>query len=276
MNGILAFLRRTYLFLTFLLLQGISLFLVFNYNVAQKSFFDNLYTEVNGNIDALFYNVTSYFNLKRVNETLVEDYGKLKSELLFYHYLDTSTINNIKDTSLNRIYKVTPYRVVNNSVQLTKNFIILKNKKGQEKPSPETPVIDSRGVVGFVVNSSKNFSLAMSILNTDFRLNAEISELGESGFIKWDGINTDFVLLTDISNRILIEKGMRVTTGKFSKKFPYGILIGTIEEYEVKPGEGFYTIKVKLASDIKNLEYAFLIDDIYKPEIDSLINTVKK
>ena len=52
--------------------------------------------------------------------------------------------------------------------------------------------------------------------------------------------------------------------------FPEGIKVGTVESYEQKSGEPFLTVKVKLVTDFKKLNYVFVIKNKFKVERDSL------
>jgi rod shape-determining protein MreC len=50
-------------------------------------------------------------------------------------------------------------------------------------------VASPSGVVGVVVGVSRNYSVVMSLLNTDFRLSASIARNDYFGSLAWDGIN---------------------------------------------------------------------------------------
>ena len=48
-------------------------------------------------------------------------------------------------------------------------------------------VISENSVAGVIVGCSKNYSVAMSVLNLDFKLSARIKSNGYFGSLSWDG-----------------------------------------------------------------------------------------
>ncbi len=50
-------------------------------------------------------------------------------------------------------------------------------------------VVSNRLVAGMVVGSSDNFSVAMSLLNLDFKLSTRLKPNGYFGSLTWDGKN---------------------------------------------------------------------------------------
>ncbi len=57
-----------------------------------------------------------------------------------------------------------------------------------------------------------------------------------------------------------------IETSGYSSIFPGGILIGNVQEVDLKTGESFYEIKVKLSVDYKNLSYVEVIGHPLKVE----------
>lgn len=64
--------------------------------------------------------------------------------------------------------------------------------------------------------------------------------------------------------------GDAVVTSGYSSIFPENILIGTIEDFELNQGEGFYVIRVKLSIDFKNLTHVEVVEKIDREEINEL------
>lgn len=52
--------------------------------------------------------------------------------------------------------------------------------------------------------------------------------------------------------------------------FPEGIMVGTIDSYERRQNESFYTAKVKLSADLKKVNHVYVIINKLKTERDSL------
>jgi len=60
--------------------------------------------------------------------------------------------------------------------------------------------------------------------------------------------------------------GDTIVTSGYSSIFPEGILIGEITEFEKNSQDNFYTIKVKLSVDFKNIQNVYLIKNLLRKE----------
>jgi rod shape-determining protein MreC len=47
-------------------------------------------------------------------------------------------------------------------------------------------------------------------------------------------------------------------------------MVGTIKSFELKGDEAFYDIDVSLSTDFYKLSYVYIVDNLLKPEQDSL------
>ena len=63
-------------------------------------------------------------------------------------------------------------------------------------------VTNGKDAVGVVVGCSRNFSVAISLLNLDFRLSARIRSNGYFGSLSWDGRNYRYAVLNEIPQHI--------------------------------------------------------------------------
>jgi rod shape-determining protein MreC len=126
-------------------------------------------------------------------------------------------------------------------------------------------VTSMEGVAGIVVSSSENFSVAMSLLNLDFRLSTRMKSNGYFGSLSWDGRNYRYAILNEIPQHVLINKGDTVETTGYSAIFPEGKLIGVVSDFE-KEGGDFYKIRILLATDFKKLNYINVIANLKRNE----------
>ena len=86
----------------------------------------------------------------------------------------------------------------------------------------------------------------------------------------WNGNNASLVDLVDIPSHVKLHKGDTVLTTSFSTIFPEGIVIGTIEEFELKAGNNFYTIKVKPGTDFRSVTNVYVVGNLLKNEQQQL------
>ena len=59
------------------------------------------------------------------------------------------------------------------------------------------------GVAGVIVGCSENYSVAMSLLNLDFRLSARIKSNGYFGSLTWDGRDYRHAVLSEIPQHVI-------------------------------------------------------------------------
>jgi len=126
-------------------------------------------------------------------------------------------------------------------------------------------VISSNSVAGVIVGCSKDYSVAMSILNLDFKLSARIKSNGYFGSLSWDGRDYRYAILSEIPQHVLVNVGDTIETTGYSAIFPEGAMVGTVSDYE-KFGGDFYKITVLLSNDFKKMHFVDVIGNMKKTE----------
>ena len=282
MRNIFLFIRRYFNFLLFLVLQGFCLFMLFNYNNFHNAVFMDIANEVTGKIYKQYNSVEYYFQLKKTNDSLVKAnemlYNKLKQDFDMPDTVNKIAIDTIRIDSLEKFrkYRYMEGKVIGNSVSLPNNYIQL-NRGALQGLQKDMGVIDVNGaVVGTVIDISNNYAVVMSLLHHQSNTSAKLKKTGEVGNIIWDGKKTNIVLLKDIGKNAKVSRGDSVITSGFSDKFPYGLLIGTIDEIVEDKSSNAYTLKVRTAANFFNLEFVNIIDNRQKEEPAELLKKVKK
>jgi rod shape-determining protein MreC len=115
------------------------------------------------------------------------------------------------------------------------------------------------------VSSSDNFSVAMSLLNLDFRLSVRIKSNGYFGSLSWDGRDYRYAILNEIPQHVIVNKGDTIETTGYSAIFPEGKMVGVVSDFE-KTGGDFYKIMILLSTDFKRLNYVNVIGNLRKTE----------
>lgn len=265
MGNIIAFLTRFYHYFLFIILELVSIFLIVNNNHYQNSVFLNLTYELSGKVYSVYDKVSDYFYLEFQNDSLLAENARLHNLLNTSYYFDTAKTHRIDDTLIKQKYSFIPCRVVNNSITGTDNFMTIIGGS-RDSITKSMGVITTSGVVGITKNVSPNYSSVLSVLHSEFKLSAEIKELGEIGTVVWKGKNPTIIQLNDITIHAKVRKGMHVVTSPYSMIFPEGTTIGTIVSYEIKSGDSFFTIMVKLASNLSNVKKVYVIKNLMTEE----------
>lgn len=281
MRNIVIFIRVYFTFFFFLVLMAVSLYMLFSFNKFHHAVYSEAANEVSGSISTQFNKVSYYFYLKRTNDSLVRAneilYNKLRSDFSIPDTADQIVVDTLKTDSLNR-YRRFLYmaaKVVKNSVSQPNNYIVVHRGR-KEGVSPDLGVLGPNGaVVGTVIDVSDNFSIVMSLLHSQSNTSARLKKGGETGNLVWDGIDRHILILKDISKSAKINQGDTVITSGFSDKFPEGIILGYVKDIINDPGSSTYTIRVNSAANFETLQFAYIIENLQKGEIDQLFKKVK-
>jgi len=262
--------------------MGISLFMLFNYNKYQHTVYSATAGEITGKVSSQVNNVEYYFLLKKTNDSLVKVNANLYNKLKQNYEMPDSVTKLAIDTMQvdtvyhKRKYLYMPAKVIGNSVSQPNNYLEV-HRGSLEGVTPDLGVTDiNNSVVGTVVDVSKNYAVIMSLLHRQSNISAKLKKSGETGSIIWDGIRPNIVTLKDISKDIKVAKGDTVITSGFSDKFPFGLLIGTVQEVVNDKTNSTYLIKVKTAANFYNLQYVNIINNLQKDEPQLLLKSVKK
>jgi len=264
MRNLLHFLVKYSNVIIFLILEGIALSLLVSGNNYHNTRLVKGVRGLTKGIEERVFKTRTYLSLREINTNLASENAALRNRIGRLLKEDNLLFFSVTDSLIQQQYQYTPAEVIGNSVNKQKNFLTLD--KG-EKDGIETDmaVTTSDGVVGVIVGSSENYSVAMSLLNLDFRLSARIRSNGYFGSLTWDGGDYKSMILSEIPQHVLIIEGDTVETTGYSAIFPEGIMIGTVSDF-MKSGSDFYRIKVSLVADFKKLHYVNIISNIKRPE----------
>jgi rod shape-determining protein MreC len=233
----------------------------------------------------MFNNLNGYFNLKRINSELANENLFLKNQL-------ENIINKKQLDSLdNAIFKYQNAKVISNSLSSLKNYLIIDKglKHGLEN---EMGIISSKGIVGIINSTTKNYSSVMSVLNIDTKINAKVKRTSHFGTLEWDGLSSKNLLLNDIPETAEIRVGDSIITGGMSLIFPEGINIGVVAEIikqkksndttvnfvinnqvkfaKIQFNENYLNIVVKLHTNMNNLNIVYTIESLNKKEFKNI------
>lgn len=265
MRSLFLFIIRHHYQLIFLLLITISLWLTFTFNNYQRAAFVSSSSRVAGSVNETVSGITGYVNLGTVNRTLAEENARLKSSALNAYFNSTPSIKYINDTLYRQQYVFIAARVINNSVNRRNNYMTL-NRGKVHGVQEGMGVISSNGIAGIVKDVSEHYSSVFSVLHKNFKTGARLAGSNYAGNFEWPGGHSWKGRVTEIPNHVRIKTGDTLVTTAASAVFPDGVMIGTIEDFEIKPGENFYTISVRIATNFRNLGYVYIVNNLMKGE----------
>jgi rod shape-determining protein MreC len=217
-----------------------------------------------GNIFSAYSNFTDYFKLKKENQQLVEENARLRNELES-SFLLTDTSFYYKDT----LYRYIPAHVVSLTLNKPANYLIV-NKGVLHGIKKEMGVVSGNGVAGIVIGVSKHYSLIMPLLHHNAMLSARIKKYGLLVNVLWETGDYRYGKIIDIPSHINLQKGDTIVTSGLSSVFPENIPVGIVESYEQNTKNDFSEATIRFSTDYKNLMDVYIIENLFKPELQEL------
>lgn len=265
MRSFFLFVIKNYAILLFLILELTCFWLIFNNNAFHKTFFLNTANNVTGNVLNTYGNMTQYFYLKSINDSLLAENAKLRSLTEGSTMIDTSHVYDIKDSLGVTLYQYIPAEVISNSFTESNNYITI-NKGSKAGIKKDMGLITYNGICGKIISVTENYSVAMSVLHRNFFTRAAIKKNNVQGNIEWEIGDPTTVTMVDVSEPGKLEIGDTIITTAYSQLFPNGTLIGTLTDYGKEEGSNFYTLHVKLSTQFNRLHTVYVVNYLRKAE----------
>lgn len=267
MKNIIGFIRQNFTFLTFLILQIVSLVMLSSYNKTYETFFGGWSNQVTGNINKKYNGWSYYFNLRNTNAQLIAENAALRNQLgLNFVAIDSSrklgTIVLRKDSlEKTRKFYYYPAKVVGNTFTLQKNYIIIERGSLQGVKKDMAAISPEGSIVGVVVEVNDNYSKIMSLLHRNSKVSAMLKRDKIAGSIEWDGADPSVLILKNISKSAAPKIGDSVLTSPYSSNFPSQLMVGKVTSILKDPSSNYLTLNVKSTTNFFNLEYIYLVEN---------------
>ncbi|MDX9728204.1 MAG: rod shape-determining protein MreC [Bacteroidales bacterium] len=268
MRSLLNFLLRFKTLILFLVLEAVALVMISTSHNYHQTVLYGISRNITGFVAERLERGTYYFRLRQVNQELLAENILLKKQLSEHSGRGQEVFIPVRDSVSGVNYTYLSARVISNSVNKQKNFITL-DKGSRQGVAEGMGVTSPSGVVGVVVGVSRNYSVVMSLLNTDFRLSASIARNDYFGSLAWDGTNYRYARLSEIPHHVTVNEGDTIVTSGFSAIFPAGLMAGTLTG-EQRRGGDFISLKVLLSVDFKKLTDVYVIGNLTRDERENL------
>ena len=266
MRNLLDFLYKYHHWLVFVLLEVVSVVLLFQYNSYQGSVWFSSANAMAGKVYELESTMTSYMGMRELNEqlTLRNMYQERQLDQLRRLYADATkdtTDMQRKELEFLSHYQLISAKVVENSIHKAENLITI-DKGRKDGVEPDMGVACGNGVVGVVYLVSDHYSVVIPALNTaSSRISCSIRNRGYFGYLHWYGGDPSVAYVEDVPRHAKFKLGEWMETSGFSSIFPSGVLVGKIEQaYNSSDGLS-YKLKVRLSTDFGNLRDVVVISD---------------
>lgn len=275
MRNILNFILRYSKWFVFTFYVLVSCMLLVDNNVYQQSVYLTSANNVSGVLFGTWSQVSGYFHLKSINESLQASNAALQNEVLNLKNRISELQTAVEDTIASREYRnrfdYVAASVINNNTRHPKNYFTIDRGR-LDGVEPGMGVVDQNGVAGIVNVTGDHMSRVISLLNETQRFSVKIKGTSYIGSLMWRGGDASTGYVEEIPRHAKYQIGDTIVTSGFSTTFPEGIPVGVIQNRVRSQDDSFFSFKVRLTSNFKTLSTVRVIKDIYKSEIDSLAN----
>jgi len=266
MKNLIDFFVRYKHWFVFILLEVVSLIMLFSYNGYQKSVYFTTANGVVGSVYNTISSVSSYLNLQTVNRQMEKDNEALRMQVraLKQKLIDLG-VDSLEVEGLSAQYHMVNAQVINSTLHRGANLITI-NKGEADGIRPEMGVVSSSGVVGIVYMTSAHYSIVMPIISIHSKISCRIKESEYFGSLTWKRGTPDVGYATGFPRHAKIELGDTIETNGFSDIFPPDIPIGKVFKVTNSEDGMSYMLKVSLFTDFKNLREVSVITNFRAPE----------
>lgn len=279
MNNLLAFLAKHNHWLLFVVLEVMSLALLFQFNSYQGSVWFTSANVVTGKFYEINSSVESFISMGKLNEQLtmrnvyLERQVKHLSEMLERGNSDSTLLRSTQVQLLSQ-YKLIPAKVVSNSINKQDNLITI-DKGSLDGIRPDMGVVSGNGIVGVVYLVSPHYSMIIPVLNSHSNISVMIENRGYFGVLHWEGGNSKMAFVDDIPRHARFNGGDNIVTSGYSALFPQGILVGKVHRTYNSPDGMSYRLRINLATDFSNLRDVCVINDAKLQERINLMRSAR-
>lgn len=272
MRNLLEFLAKYNHWFVFLILEVISMVLLFQYNSYQGSVWFTSANTVTGTVLGWNAEVESFFSMSKVNQELTQRNLYLEQQV---KDLSGKLTEVTRDSGwmrrgrfeLLKGYNLIPAKVVSNSVNSPDNLITI-DKGTADGVERDMGVACGSGVVGIVYMAAPHYSVVIPVLNVRSNISCRIRGRHYFGHLQWNGGNRKLAYVDDIPRHAHFKLYDWVETSGYSSVFPPGITVGKILHVYNSPDGLSYRLQVELSTDFARLRDVCVIDN--KPMLERL------
>ena len=268
MRALLAYLGNLKEYIVFSLIILICFILMSLNDNIQMRFIRAIAVSVIGTVQSGFSFIPNIFELQKENKTLRETNINFSKEisLLKESKLENHRLRQMLEFKQSTKLNVVPGKVIGKTLIQTRNNITL-NVGENDLVYSGMPVITDKGLVGKIVATSSNFSIAQILLNKDLKVSAKDQRSRVDGIIGWDGEGK--ILMKNVSKSFDVLVGDVIITSEYSNHFPAGLPIGYVSSVGTVDNL-FKKIEIETFVNFEILEEVFVIKSLSSDERNNL------
>lgn len=267
MRTLIDFIAKTKHWIIFILLEAVSLTLLFSTTGYPRSVY---FTTANGVVGATYdviSSITSYLNLQEENRKLEATNQRLRRQLLQTQQtlIETQADSSRRMPSLPTRYNLVHAQIINASLHKKHNLMTI-NKGEADGIRPEMGVVCSHGVVGVVYMTSRHYSIVIPLLNENSKTSCRLRKSEFFGSLIWRQGYSNIAYLTNIPRHAKVKRNDIVETNGYSDIFPAGLPVGQVQRIDDSDNGMAYMLRVQLFVDFTTLREVSIITNFSSRE----------
>lgn len=272
MRNIFNFLRRSFTVILFLLLQGLAIWFLITYNRFYRAKGMGMANEVTGWFNTRYNTLEDFFRMKEENKRLLRLNDSLMNMLPSNFVGQDTGMRVMRDsipfdsTGKYRQWAWREAQVVYSTVGAPNNYVQINRGANQGIHDDMGVFSSDGGLVGKVVNVGSNFSQVMSLIHMQNNTQVMVKRTGSTGKLTWDGKDSRYLTLNNISKSDSLGRGDTIVTGKFSFSYPAGHMVGTIDQIIPDNSTSFYILRIKAAANFAELQQVMVVENLQAAE----------
>ena len=223
--------------------------------------------QVAGNIERRLSWVGDYISALDENDRLRLQNVQLSSQVARSReaVLENRRLRNLLNLTDSLDYPTLPTKIISKDINRQQNLMTLDAGR-RDGVRVGMAVIDEDGILGRIDLVSEDYSRAMSILHTDFRVPARVEPGRAEGIVRWDGTDARYISLEHVLKTDPVAKGQFVVTSASSGSFQPGYPVGIVDSVARLPGRNEYLIRLLPAANYLAADYVFIVLQLPSPE----------
>ena len=270
MYRLFEFIKRIYVLVIFLFLEGMALFTYATSTPYTEAKILARTTATGAAISGAISDVGHFFSLTTENRALNERIAELSAQLEDVEYTEEYAVTESEDHR----FKYRAARVVSMTTNRPQNHIVLDRGSLDGVAKDMGVVTPNNELVGYVLSCTEHYSIVQSMLNTEFNTGGCLVDNGNVCVIGWDGSSKYRVQAMDLSVYSEPHEGMAVEVR--SERLPEGVLIGHIEDFELNNTQTAYRATIAVAAKMSMLNNVLIVENTHSGELEELHRQVGK
>lgn len=278
MHRLLEFIKRIYVVLLFILLEGIAIWQYATSTPYTEAKILSRTTAVGGYFSKKITNIDRFFSLADENDMLTHRVAELEQTLerereLLADYTEASWQMQMQGSDDDLHYIYYPARVASMTISHLRNYIVLDKGERDGIKKNMGVITPDKNLVGYIISCSERYSVAMPVINTEFTMGGCLSMTNYTCSLRWTGDSPYHVSIIDVSTYAQPEVGMPVEV--WSERLPEGVIVGHIEEFEHNAAKTAYSARLRLAVDMSALDNVLIVENTHYGEIEQLMDNIE-